>query len=95
MNLKNLIAALHKRKEGLEHRIAQERKSLDRLRHKSRTVRQNSRVGPRINYFSDKLNELALVIEFANGRLTLDEFVKRGNGDEADKLISALCGGSP
>lgn len=92
MNISSLLPILKEREKRLKSRIAKEKKSLHGLRHKSRTVRMASRISPRIGFFTDRLQELQTVIWFVEGKLSMEEFLTKQNGDEIDRLCGGVFG---
>lgn len=86
----NYIAILERRARSLKRRIAKERKAYKPLLRKSRRCRIESQIGPRINYFVDRIIELELCIAFANGKISAKEFHKCSNGDDLDKILSMI-----
>lgn len=92
MTIKDKIATLERRLAGLNKRVVAERNKLNRLRHKSRHVRQCSGLGPRIGYFADRIIELELVIRFMKGKMKPEQFEKFGNGDDFDSVINMFFG---
>lgn len=81
---------LKKRATLLRKRIKDEKQSLNRLKHKSRNVRLASGLGPRIGYFTDKLNELESAIKLLEGKIKPKEYIILGNGDEYDRFVTGL-----
>ena len=88
MKKKEILELLLEREKALKKRIKKERLSYSRLVHKSRRVRLNSPLGPRIGFFTDRLQELQNVIRLMQGTSTADEFLLNQNGDALDKLAT-------
>lgn len=87
-SIDSLLLALRERESGLKKRIQKERNAYRRLAHKSQRVRLNSPIGPRIGFFTDRLQELQTVICFVEGGISKDEFVIRQNGDDVDAIAT-------
>ncbi len=85
-----ILTLLKKRERSLKKRIKKERESLNALRHKSRRIRLSSAIGPRVGYFTDKLQELQNTIQLLTSAKTKEEFLTSQNGDELDTLLSVL-----
>ena len=86
MDKEKIINTLKIRRKNLRKRIKEENQSLERLRYKSRHVRQNSGIGPRIGWYTDRMQELDLVIQYLDGRIKRKDFIVHLAGDEATHL---------
>jgi len=86
----NVLPILKKRRRGLRLRIKSERAALRNIRHKSRRVRHGSPIGRRIGFFTDRLQELEIVIDFIEGKMTEKAFVTQNNGDRRDYICGQL-----
>lgn len=89
MNVKKALILMKKRQRQLNKRIKEESGELRRLRYKSRSVRQDSRHGPRKAWFTDRRDELALSIDLLEGGISEEKYVKWLAGDELDMVLSS------
>ena len=87
MTFKEKMIHLKAREKLLRNRVEYERRQQNKLRNKSRRIRQNSSHSLRIGFFTDRLRELQLVIRFLDGQIPIDEFIKCQNGDILDQVI--------
>jgi len=88
--MNDIIKVLKKRRHGLRARIKHERASYSKLRHKSRRIRLASPIGPRIGFFTDRLQELEIVIELIEGKITAKDFIMKQNGDRTDEIVMTI-----
>ena len=89
MDTKDILLVMKKRLKKLNKRISDDNKKIENLKYKSRSIRMSSRLGPRINWFTDRRDELSLAIQMIEGKMSPKEYDTWLNGDEMDNL---LCG---
>jgi len=88
MNTIDVLQILKERERGLKSRIARDRTEIKKLRYKSRRIRLCSPLNPRIGWFTDRLQELQLVVKLIEGEISSEDFIIHKNGDKLDKLIT-------
>ncbi len=90
MTKQGLLLVLKKREKALLERIEADSKSYERLKYKSRRVRHSSPLNNRIGWFTDRLQELQLVISLLEGRVNNKDFVSHKNTDRHGQLATII-----
>lgn len=85
-----ILKTLKLRRRNLRRRIREEQKELTRYDHKSRRVRRQAHSMSMSGWYTDREQELSLVISFLEGKIEKKNFVKWLAGDEADKTLRAI-----
>lgn len=84
--LKYLIA----RQKKIRLKISLERKEAEMLKYKSRRVRQQSPLHARIGWYTDRVQELELVIRLIKDETTPKDFIRHKIDDSYGKLCTEI-----
>lgn len=90
MDNKQLLEVLRKREAAFKKRIDNDMQAVHRLRYKSRSVRMRSPLHKRVGWFTDRLQELQLVIKFIEGKISIDDFIAHKNTDALGQIATIL-----
>lgn len=90
MEKQQLLNVLKKREAAFKKRIENDMKAVHRLKYKSRSVRMRSPLHKRVGWFTDRLQELQLVISFIEGKISIDDFIAHKNTDAVGQMATLL-----
>lgn len=88
-----LRQVLKSRERTIKKKLKNQEAKYSRLKYKSRTVRQDSALGPRIGWLTDRLQELQLIIGFIDGKYSEKEFKHWLIDDETGNMLTFIGGG--
>lgn len=90
MNADNVLKYMKQRRRKLKARIKRERRDQERLKYKSRRLRMSSPIISRIEFFTDRLQELQICIDLIEDKISPRDFVINQNGDAADMVATGV-----
>lgn len=75
MNKETIIEILKKRKKVFRKMMKEEERQCERLKHKTQSVRLSSPHIPRLNWYTDRCQELELIISLLEEGIKENDFI--------------------
>jgi hypothetical protein len=88
------IKILEKRVKVFKKLIAVEQKAINRLKYKSRAIRHGNTSTVRMNWYTDRMQELTLTIQFLKGGVNEKSYIHYLLDDKCGELLTFIGNGA-